>query len=136
MFNSIYKIQFHWMLNKSQDRVQCNWMCAHIQDRALSYWLSLFMTNINNYFLIYASVFTERGMDNYTTAIQIFNDTTPKLPKTPLYQEVSEDFGFIFYVSIILIGTLLLLYLCNCFFRSHKYHSNDGLLKAERLQMI
>ena len=75
-------------------------------------------------------------MDNYTTAIQLFNDTTPKLPKTPLYQEVSEDFGFIFYVSIILIGTLLLLYLCNCFFRSHKYHSNDGLPKAERLQMI
>ena len=33
-------------------------------------------------------------MDNYTTAIQLFNDTTPKLPKTPLYQEVSEDFGF------------------------------------------
>ena len=75
-------------------------------------------------------------MDNYTTAIQLFNDTTPKLPKTPLYQEVSEDFGFIFYISIILIGTLLLLYLCNCFFRSHKYHSNDGLPKAERLQMI
>ena len=77
-------------------------------------------------------------MDNYTTttAIQLFNDTTPKLPKTPLYQEVSEDFGFIFYVSIILIGTLLLVYLCNCFFRSHKYHSNDGLPKAERLQMI
>ena len=75
-------------------------------------------------------------MDNYTTAIQLFNDTTPKLPKTSLYQEVSEDFGFIFYVSIILIGTLLLLYLCNCFFRSHKYHSNDGLPKAERLQMI
>ena len=75
-------------------------------------------------------------MDNYTTAIQLFNDTTPKLPETPLYQEVSEDFGFIFYVSIILIGTLLLLYLCNCFFRSHKYHSNDGLPKAERLQMI
>ena len=75
-------------------------------------------------------------MDNYTTAIQLFNDTTLKLPKTPLYQEVSEDFGFIFYVSIILIGTLLLLYLCNCFFRSHKYHSNDGLPKAERLQMI
>ena len=75
-------------------------------------------------------------MDNYTTAIQLFNDTTPKLPKTPLYQEVSEDFGFIFYVSIILIGTLLLLYLCNCFFRSQKYHSNDGLPKAERLQMI
>ena len=75
-------------------------------------------------------------MDNYTTAIQLFNDTTPKLPKTPLYQEVSEDFGFFFYVSIILIGTLLLLYLCNCFFRSHKYHSNDGLPKAERLQMI
>ena len=76
-------------------------------------------------------------MDNYTTtAIQLFNDTTSKLPKTPLYQEVSEDFGFIFYVSIILIGTLLLLYLCNCFFRSHKYHSNDGLPKAERLQMI
>ena len=49
------------MLNKSQDRVQCHWMCAHIQDRALSYWLSLFITNINNYFLIYASVFTERG---------------------------------------------------------------------------
>ena len=76
-------------------------------------------------------------MDNYTTtAIQLFNDTTPKLPKTPLYQVVSEDFGFIFYVSIILIGTLLLLYLCNCFFRSHKYHSHDGLPKAERLQMI
>ena len=75
-------------------------------------------------------------MDNYTTAIQLFNDTTPKLPKTPLYQEVSEDFGFIFYISIILIGTLLLLYLCNCFFRSHKYHSNDGLPKAERLQVI
>ena len=77
-------------------------------------------------------------MDNYTTttAIQLFNDTTPKLPKTPLYQEVSEDFGFIFYVSIILIGTLLLVYLCNCFFRSHKYHSYDGLPKAERLQMI
>ena len=75
-------------------------------------------------------------MDNYTTTtIQLFNDTTPKLPKTPLYQEVS-DFGFIFYVSIILIGTLLLVYLCNCFFRSHKYHSNDGLPKAERLQMI
>ena len=75
-------------------------------------------------------------MDFYTTDIQVFNDTTPKLPKTPLYQEVSEDFGFIFFVSIILIGTLLLLYLCNCFFRSHKYHSNDGLPKAERLQMI
>ena len=75
-------------------------------------------------------------MDFYTTDIQAFNDTTPKLPKTPLYQEVSEDFGIIFYVSIILIGTLLLLYLCNCFFRSHKYHSNDGLPKAERLQMI
>ena len=58
-------------------------------------------------------------MDNYTTttAIQLFNDTTPKLPKTPLYQEVLEDFGFIFYVSIILIGTLLLVYLCNCFFQ-------------------
>ena len=64
-------------------------------------------------------------MDFYTTDIQVFNDTTPKLPKTPLYQEVSEDFGFIFYVSIILI-----------IFRSHKYHSNDGLPKAERLQMI
>ena len=75
-------------------------------------------------------------MDFYTTDIQVFNDTTPKLPKTLLYQEVSEDFGFIFYVSIILIGTLLLLYLCNCFFRSHKYHSNDGLPKADRLQMI
>ena len=75
-------------------------------------------------------------MDFYTTDIEVFNDTTPKLPKTPLYQEVSADFGFIFYVSIILIGTLLLLYLCNCFFRSHKYHSNDGLPKAERLQMI
>ena len=75
-------------------------------------------------------------MDNYTTAIQLFNDTTPKLPKTPLYQEVSEDFGFLFYVSIILIGTLLLLYLCNCFFRSHKYHSNYGLPAAERLQRI
>ena len=73
---------------------------------------------------------------DYTTAIQLFNDTTPKLPKTPLYQEVSEDFGFFFYVSIILIGTLLLLYLCSCFFRSHKYHSNDGLPTAERLQMI
>ena len=34
-------------------------------------------------------------MDFYTTDIQVFNDTTPKLPKTPLYQEVSEDFGFI-----------------------------------------
>ena len=67
-------------------------------------------------------------MDNYTTAIQLFNDTTPKLPKTALYQEVSEDFGFIFYVSIILIGTLLLLYLCDL--------CNDGLPKAERLQMI
>ena len=75
-------------------------------------------------------------MDNYTTAIQLFNDTTPKLPKTPLYKEVSEDFGFFFYVSIILISTLLLLYLCNCFFSSHKYHSNDGLPAAERLQMI
>ena len=75
-------------------------------------------------------------MDNYTTAIQLFNDTTPKLPKTPLYQEVSEDFGIFFYVSIILITALLLLYLCNCFFRSHRYHSNDGLPKAERLQMI
>ena len=75
-------------------------------------------------------------MDNYTTAIQLFNDTTPKLHKTPLYQEVSEDFGILFYVSIILIGTLLFLYLCNCFFKSHKYHSNDGLPTAERLQMI
>ena len=75
-------------------------------------------------------------MDNYTTGIQVFSDTTPKLPKTPLYQEVSEDFGIFFYVSMIFIGTLIILYLCNCFFKSNKYHSNDGLPAAERLQMI
>ena len=72
----------------------------------------------------------------YTTDIQVFNNTTPKLPKTPLYQEVSQDFGLFFYVSMIFIGTLFILYLCNCFFKSHKYHSNDGLLRHERLQMI
>ena len=75
-------------------------------------------------------------MDFYTTEIQVFNDTTPKLPETPLYQEISEDFGIFFYVSMIFIGKLIILYLCNCFFKSHKYHSNDGLPTAERLQMI
>ena len=83
-------------------------------------------------------------MDFYTTEIQVFNDTTPKLIRArpivalyfQLYQEISEDFGIFFYVSMIFIGTLIILYLCNCFFKSHKYHSNDGLPTAERLQMI
>ena len=75
-------------------------------------------------------------MDFYTTDIQVFNDTTPKLPETRLYQDISEDFGIFFYVSMIFIGTLIILYLCNCFFKSHKYHSNDGLPRPQRLQMI
>ena len=64
-----------------------------------------------------------------------FNDTTPN-SKTPLHQEISEDFAFFLYVCIILIGTWLLLYLCNCFFKSHKYHADDGVPKPKRLQMI
>ena len=47
-------------------------------------------------------------MDFYTTDIQVFNDTTPKLPETPLYQDISEDFGIFFYVSMIFIGTLII----------------------------
>ena len=46
-------------------------------------------------------------MDSYTTDIQVFNDTTPKLPETPLYQDISEDFGIFFYVFMIFIGTLI-----------------------------
>ena len=75
-------------------------------------------------------------MDFYTTDIQVFNDTTPKLPETPLYQDISEDFGIFFYVFMIFIGTLIILYLCNCLFKSHKYHNNDGLPRPQRLQMI
>ena len=49
-------------------------------------------------------------LTNYTT--DGFNDTTPKLPETPLHQDISNDFGLFFYVFIILIGTWLLLHLC------------------------
>jgi len=48
-------------------------------------------------------------MDFYTTDIQVFNDTTPKLPETPLYQDISEDCGIFFYVYMIFIGTLIIL---------------------------
>ena len=62
-------------------------------------------------------------MENYTNTVQVlnntFNDTTPKLPETSLYQEFSEDFRIFFYVSMILIGTLMILYLCYCFFSNH-----------------
>ena len=73
-------------------------------------------------------------LTNYTT--DGFNDTTPKLPETPLHQDISNDFGLFFYVFIILIGTWLLLHLCNCFYKSHKYHAEDGVPTPERLQMI
>ena len=75
-------------------------------------------------------------MDFYTTDFQVFNDTTPKLPATPLYQDISQDFRIFFYVSMIFIGTLIILYLRDCFFKSHKYHGNDGLPTPERLQML
>ena len=71
---------------------------------------------------------------NYTT--DGFNDTTPILPKTPLHQDISNDSSMFFYVFIILTGTWFLLYLCNCFYKSHKYHAEDGVPKHERLQMI
>ena len=73
-------------------------------------------------------------MANYTT--DGFNDTTPHLPETPLHQEISKDFGLFFYVCIILVGTWFLLYLCNFFYKSHKYHAQDRVPKPERLQMI
>ena len=56
--------------------------------------------------------------------------------KLLLYQEVSGDLGTLFYVSMILIGTCLLLYLCNCVYKLHKYQVNYGLLTTERLQTV
>ena len=80
-------------------------------------------------------------MDNFTTPADIvLNSTTdyitPQLPETPLYQEVSSDLGPFFYVSMIILGTWLLLYLCGVVYKSHKYHENDGLPAPERLQMV
>ena len=79
-------------------------------------------------------------MQNYTAPVEIVNTTvnylTPHLPETPLYQEVSSDLGPFFYVSMIVIGTWLLLYLCNLCYKSHKYHASDGLPPPERLQRI
>ena len=78
-------------------------------------------------------------MQNYT-APEVVNTTvnylSPKLPETPLYQEVSGSLGPFFYVSMIFIGTWLLLYLCNLAYKSHKYHDSDGLPAPERLQMV
>ena len=96
----------------------------------------LISTGVHQIQLHFCFSFHRERMDNYTTGIELFNDTTPKLPNTPLYQEASEDFGIFFYVSMIFIGSLLILYLCNCFFKSHKYHSNDRLPATERLQII
>ena len=88
-------------------------------------------------------------MQNYTAPVDIsyttdntftiFNGTdyiTPHTPETPLHQEVSGDLGPFFYVSIILIGTWALLYLCNLLYKSHKYYEQDGVPTPERLQMI
>ena len=88
-------------------------------------------------------------MQNYTAPVDIsyttdntftiFNGTdyiTPHLPETPLHQEVSGDLRPFFYVSIILIGTWALLYLCNLVYKSHKYHEQDEVPTPERLQMI
>ena len=79
-------------------------------------------------------------MPNYSTAVEIVNTTvnylTPHLPETPLHQEVSGDLGPFFYVSMIIIGTWILLYLCNLAYKSHKYHQQDGVSGHERLQRI
>ena len=79
-------------------------------------------------------------MQNYTAPVEIFNTTTdyitPRLPETPLHQEVSGNLEPFVYVSMIIIGTWLLLYLCNLAYKSHKYHQQDGVPSPERLQMI
>ena len=91
-------------------------------------------------------------MHNFTAPVEIFHTTTdittadifnssinyitPQLPETPLHQEVSGNLGPFFYVSMIIIGTWLLLYLCNLCYKSHKYHEQDGVPPPERLQMI
>ena len=79
-------------------------------------------------------------MPNYSTAVEIVNTTvnyfTTHLPETPLHQEVSGDLGPFFYVSMIIIGTWILLYLCSLAYKSHKYHKQDGVPGHERLQRI
>ena len=79
-------------------------------------------------------------MANYTTPAGIFDNVTdylpPILPETPLYQEVSGNLGPGLYIFLTCIGFWLFLYLCSCAYKSHKYHANDGLPRAERLQMI
>ena len=79
-------------------------------------------------------------MPNYSTAVEIVNTTvnyfTPHLPETPLHQEVSGELGPFFYVSMIIIGTWILLYLCNLAYKSHTYHQQDGVPGHERLQRI
>ena len=79
-------------------------------------------------------------MQNYTAPVEIVNTTvnylTPHLPETPLYQEVSSNLGPFFYVSMIVIGTWLLLYLCHLCYKSHKYHASDRLQPPESLQRI
>ena len=79
-------------------------------------------------------------MSNITTPAEVINNTTdyitPNLPETPLYQEVSSELGPFFYVTMTFIGVWLLLYLCSCAYKSHKYHGNDGLPTPERLRMV
>ena len=79
-------------------------------------------------------------MPNYSTAVEIVNTTvnyfTPHLPETPLHQEVSGDLGPFSYVSMIIIGTWILLYLCSLAYKSHNYHQQDGVPGYERLQRI
>ena len=88
----------------------------------------------------YINIQRER-MQNITTPVQLLNSTseyniTPKLPEIPLHQEISQDLGIFFYIFITIVSIWLLLYLCNCFSKSHKYHESEGLPSHERLQKI
>ena len=88
----------------------------------------------------YINIQRER-MQNITTPVQLLNSTseyniTPKLPEIPLHQEISQDLGIFFYIFITIVCIWLLLYLGNCFSKSHKYHESEGLPSHERLQRI
>ena len=61
---------------------------------------------------------------------------TPQLPTTPLHEEISEEFGTFFYICLSIGCIWITLYLCNCLYKSHKYHQGDGLPQHERLQKI
>ena len=80
-------------------------------------------------------------MQNITTPVQLLNsiseyNITPKLPEILLYQEVQEDLGTFLYIFIIIVSIWMLLYLCLCAYKSHKYHESEALLSSKRLQRM